>query len=164
MSAPPGTPADDAAAVALQRVLRATHAAVAAVGLVGADLSDAVPAERPAGVPAADPAAALADAAGEAHRARRERLEALLRERGAEPVAAAPAYRAEPPVTDRAGALALAPRVEDDVVAAALRGVAGAAAVRPELLDAAREAAGLSVRWRLLAGPPADATRAFPPA
>lgn len=66
----------------LQTTLAAEHAALYVLGALGAQTSQS-----------ASPAlfAALTDAY-EAHRARRDQLDRWLRDRGAEPVAAAPAY------------------------------------------------------------------------
>ena len=92
----------------LSGLLEATHAAVYGYGVLGARLDAAT---RPA-----------AQAAVSAHRARRDRLAAQLREAGAEPPEPAVAY--EVAVTGQADALALAVRLEE----------------------------GLSVRWRDLVG------------
>jgi hypothetical protein len=88
---------------ALQRVLAAEHAAVYGYGLVGGRL---------AGL---DQAAATASFV--AHESRRDAVSRLLRDRGAVPVAALPAYRPATPVVGRVSALRLAMLLEEGCAA-----------------------------------------------
>jgi Domain of unknown function (DUF4439) len=103
--ATPG-PRSALATAALQSALAAEHAAVYGYGVVGANLTGS------------RQAAAMADWV--AHQVARDTLEAMLRSRGAQPVAAAAAYRL--PVTVRTGgqAVSLAVFLEDRVAAAYL--------------------------------------------
>ena len=91
---------------ALQAALSAEHAAVYGYGVVGAHLTGA----------------ALAAATGDwiAHQVARDGLEARLRSAGAQPVAAAVAYRLPHPVHGPAQAKSLAVILEDRVSAAYL--------------------------------------------
>jgi len=100
------SPASLATTAALQAALAAEHAAVYGYGVVGANLTGS------------RQAAAMADWV--AHQVARDTLEAMLRSRGAQPVAAAAAYRL--PVTVRTGAQAvsLAVFLEDRVATAYL--------------------------------------------
>src|SRR5437899_2400678 len=91
------------AEAAAQKVLAGEHAAVYVYAVVAARMSGTV--------------RTLAAAAYDAHRARRSRLETLLRDAGAEPVAAEPAYDLGALVTTEAIAKALAARVENGVAA-----------------------------------------------
>jgi hypothetical protein len=84
--------------------LAAEHASVYGYGVVGAHL--------------AGPAQQLARTAFDAHRSRRDRLIALIKDLGADPVAAAPAYTLPEPVTDAASAKRLAAHLELGVAAA----------------------------------------------
>jgi len=104
--AAPGPRSALATTAALQSALAAEHAAVYGYGIVGANLTG----NRQA--------AAMTDWV--AHQVARDTLEAMLRSRGAQPVAAAAAYRL--PVTVRTGAQAvsLAVFLEDRVATAYL--------------------------------------------
>ena len=108
MSSPaaPGPRSALATTAALQSALAAEHAAVYGYGVVGANLTGS------------RQAAAMADWV--AHQVARDTLEAMLRSRGAEPVAAAVAYRL--PITVRTGgqAVSLAVFLEDRVATAYL--------------------------------------------
>ena len=108
MSSPaaPGPRSALATTAALQSALAAEHAAVYGYGIVGANLTGS------------RQAAAMADWV--AHQVARDTLEAMLRSRGAQPVAAAAAYRL--PVTVRTGgqAVSLAVFLEDRVATAYL--------------------------------------------
>jgi hypothetical protein len=120
---------------ALQKVLAGEHAVIYGYGVAGARLSGG--------------ARDRARAAFAAHRTRRDELLALIRARGADPVAAAAAYSLPQPVTTPRDAVVLATLLEErlaalyaDAVAALeddLRRVAVAG-----LRDAAVRAAG----WR----------------
>lgn len=83
---------------AAQAALAGEHACVYGYGVVGAHLPDGGPAAL----------AALA-----AHRDRRDALMVLIREAGADPVAAEPGYALPSPVTDGATARALAVLLEE---------------------------------------------------
>jgi len=104
--AAPGPRSALATTAALQSALAAEHAAVYGYGVVGANLTGS------------RQAAAMADWV--AHQVARDTLEAMLRSRGAQPVAAAAAYRL--PVTVRTGgqAVSLAVFLEDRVATAYL--------------------------------------------
>jgi hypothetical protein len=104
--AAPGPRSALATTAALQSALAAEHAAVYGYGVVGANLTGS------------RQAAAMADWV--AHQVARDTLEAMLRSRGAEPVAAAVAYRL--PITVRTGgqAVSLAVFLEDRVATAYL--------------------------------------------
>jgi hypothetical protein len=91
------------AQAAAQKVLAGEHAAVYAYGVVAARTSGAM--------------RTLAAAAYDAHRARRSRLETLLRDAGTQPVTSEPAYDLGALVTTEAIARALAARVENGVAA-----------------------------------------------
>ena len=82
----------------LARALQAEHAAIFAYGTIGARLDGA--------------SVDLARRAETTHRARRDRLQLLLRARSAEAPAAEPGYALPFPVTDRISALRLAVAVE----------------------------------------------------
>jgi hypothetical protein len=125
---------------ALQRALAADHAAVWALALVTAFLP-------------ADLAGAVAEAST-AHRARRDTVDRLLRDRGAVPSAPEAAYTTPTPVTDRASALALLITAESDT-AAAWRSTlerTDDTAVRALAMDALVDAAVRATRWRRAAG------------
>lgn len=120
---------------ALQRALAAEHTAVFGYGLVGADLED--------------DALQRAQAAHAAHRARRDRLAAILRTRGITPTPAAPAYAPAVEVSSGTEALALAVLLEERVAATYAEVVAATTGDRREL--AARALAEAAVRaagWR----------------
>jgi hypothetical protein len=104
--ATPGPRSALATTAALQSALAAEHAAVYGYGIVGANLTGS------------RQAAAMTDWV--AHQVARDTLEAMLRSRGAQPVAAAAAYRL--PVTVRTGgqAVSLAVFLEDRVATAYL--------------------------------------------
>jgi Domain of unknown function (DUF4439) len=91
---------------ALQAALAAEHAAVYGYGVVGANLSGA------------RQAAAMNDWV--AHQVARDTLEAMLRSRGAEPVAAAVAYQLPVTVRSSAQAASLAVMLEERVATAYL--------------------------------------------
>ena len=132
--------ADQETTDALQRALASEHAAVWVLQLVTAFL----PAEL---------AGQLAESAA-AHRARRETVARLLRDRAATPVAAEPAYAAPGPVTDQQSALALLVTAESDV-AAAWRAVIERTddiPVRALAMDSLLDAAVRATRWRRTAG------------
>jgi hypothetical protein len=100
----PSAPAAEISA--LQAALAAEHAAIYGYGVVGAHLTGT----------------ALATAKSDwiAHQLARDSLEAILRSAGAQPVAAAAAYRLPHPVRGRAAAMALAVTLEDRVTTAYL--------------------------------------------
>jgi Domain of unknown function (DUF4439) len=117
---------------ALQSALAAEHAAVYGYGVVGANLSGS------------RQATAMTDWV--AHQVARDTLEAMLRSRGAQPVAAAVAYRLPVTVRTPGQAASLAVVLEDRVATAYLGLVAlsspsirqfGAVAVRAAALRAA---------------------------
>lgn len=88
---------------ALQETLAAEHAAVHVYAVLGgrvSALSDPVTAER-------------LRSAYEAHRARRDHLRAVIADLGAQPVAAAPAYRVAARTRDAAELLRVARVIED---------------------------------------------------
>ena len=120
---------------ALRRTLGAEHAAIYGYGVVGARLTGA--------------GAAAALAAYDAHRARRDRLVALLARAGGEPVPAEPAYALPSPVTDAAAAVRLAGNLELGVAACYADLVAaGADALRALAATALQEAAVRAASWR----------------
>ena len=108
MSSPaaPGPRSALATTAALQSALAAEHAAVYGYGIVGANLTG----NRQA--------AAMTDWV--AHQVARDTLEAMLRSRGAEPVAAAVAYRLPVTVRTPGQAASLAVFLEDRVATAYL--------------------------------------------
>jgi hypothetical protein len=124
---------------ALQRALGTEHAAVWALELVTAFLP-------------ADLTAAVAESLS-THRARRDTASRLLRDRGATPVVAEPAYVA-PAVGDQASALALLVVVETDCAAAWRSAIERTddAAVRSTAVEALTDAAVRGTRWRRSAG------------
>jgi hypothetical protein len=124
---------------ALQRALAAEHAAVWVCRLVTAFL----PAEL---------ATPLAEASA-AHRGRRDATARLVRDHGATPVAAAPAYSAAP-VRDAGSALALLVTAEADVAGAWRSAVERTddAVVRQLAADSLTDAAVRATRWRRAAG------------
>ena len=132
---PPPTSPAPAVVDALQVALAGEHAITYAYGVLGARL--------------AGPARERARRAYDAHRAVRDRLDALVREHGGQPVVAAAAYELPFAVRTEADARRLAGRVEErtaapyaDLVAAATGPVRRFAATA--LRDAAVRAAG----WR----------------
>jgi hypothetical protein len=141
----PASPAPSPAAEpdtidAVQRALTTEHAVVWALQLVTAFLP-------------ADLGAPLAEATT-THRARRDTVGRLLRDRGAVPVTPEPAYTSPNPVTDQASALALLVTAESDA-AAVWRSVVERTddtAVRALALDSLVDAAVRATRWRRAAG------------
>jgi hypothetical protein len=102
---------DQASAVrALQAALAAEHAAVYGYGVAGAHLSGA--------------AQTTATSDWLTHQRARDTLEEMIRQRGAQPVAAAAAYRLPAPVSSAAAAMSLAVLLENRVAAAYLGVVA----------------------------------------
>jgi len=147
----PAAPA--AAAGALQAALAAEHAAVYGYGVAGAHLSGA------------KQKAAARD--WEIHQAARDTLAAMITALGAQPVAAAPAYRLPFPVHGRRAAVMLAAFLEDRVAAAYL-GVVALSEPRLRMFGArALESAALRAagwRGRALAFPGLEAPAPSPPA
>ncbi|POX43635.1 DUF4439 domain-containing protein [Streptomyces sp. Ru71] len=120
---------------ALQAALAAEHAAVYGYGVVGGRIGEARRAE--------------ARAAYDAHRARRDALAREVRERGAQPVAAAVAYALPFPVPDSATAVRLAADLEERVAGVYSDLVrASEGQRRRDAAGAVREAAVRAVRWR----------------
>jgi hypothetical protein len=101
---------------ALQAALAGEHAALYGVGLAGGKLRST--------------RAAAVEDAFETHRARRDRLSALLVAAGETPVAAEPAYALPRPVTNAATAISLVLVIEQRI-----------AAVYGDLVEAAEDAA-----------------------
>lgn len=134
---------------ALQRVLAAEHAAVWGYGEVGGHLPRA---EQPA-----------ASAADLAHRARRDRVTALLLATGATPVAAAPAYDLPFVVSGPPAARRLAVHLEEGVAATwyALLEADAEPQVRRLSVAALTDAATRGLQWRLTV-PGDPSTVAFP--
>lgn len=150
MTSPADRPAPDAGTIAaLQAALAAEHAAVWAYGVVAAYL----PAQRSAAVAGAVTA----------HRARRDALERLLSDAGAEPVAAEPGYRVPGPVDGADGALRLAVTAETDTAQTWRATIERSTLpeVRATALDALTGAAVRAARWRAAAGE-RPVTVAFP--
>ncbi|WHT17929.1 ferritin-like domain-containing protein [Crossiella sp. CA-258035] len=128
------------ALAALQRALAAEHAADWAYGLATAFVKDAQQ-------------NALRDGATQ-HRARRDATERLLRDVGATPVPAEPAYAPPQPVTDQPTAITLLVTAETDT-AGAWRAVLERttdANLRRTSLDALTSAAVRATRWRKAGG------------
>lgn len=120
---------------ALQAALAGEHAAGYGYGVVGAWLAGA---DR-----------AAARAAYDAHVARRDRLQALLRDRGADPVAASPAYALPYPVGDAASARRLGLHLEEGTGAAYADLVAAAQGdLRRFAALALRDTALRALGWR----------------
>lgn len=139
--APTTTPRVDADAREPMRVaLGAAHAACWAYGLAGAFLGDAADAVVNAG---------LTD-----HRARRDATDRLLRDAGADPVAAEPSYTPPTPVTDKVTAARLLVNAETDVAAAwhSVLEHTDDQGLRTTALDNLTAAAVRAVRWRAEAG------------
>jgi hypothetical protein len=138
----PGAPVD--VVDALQQALRAEHAAVYGYGIVGALLRGT--------------SRESARTAWDLHRARRDDLTARLNALGADPAAAAPAYRLPARVTSARTAAKVAAALEDDAVTA-YTGLAGSgdAALRTFAARAMQEAMERAVRWRGRSGPPESA-------
>ncbi|UQA92786.1 ferritin-like domain-containing protein [Streptomyces halobius] len=120
---------------AVQAALAAEHAAVYGYGVVGGRIADARRKE--------------AQAAYDAHRARRDALHRTVRDLGGRPEAAAAAYELPFPVPDTAAAARLAAELEERLAAVYADLVrAGGKERRREAAAALREAAVRSVRWR----------------
>jgi hypothetical protein len=133
---------------ALQAALAGEHAAVWARELAGGVLA------------ATDPGAAeAARAAVAAHRARRDALAELLVRRGAEPVAARPAYGLPFPLADAAAAQRLAATVEDRL-AAVYADLVAASTGQPRAVGAAGLLAAATAT--IAAGGPAAAFPGLP--
>ena len=135
---------------ALQGLLAAEHAAAWGWGVAGAHLRD--------------DGRALAREAVTAHLARRDRLRALLWDRGAEPVAAAAAYELPEDVDSPAAALRLALALEEGTAAAQARALSllEPAALRAALVSALTAAAVRATRVRALLDPAGPLTVPFP--
>ena len=131
-----------AAAAALQAALAAENAAIYGCGVAGAHLTGGQ--------------LNAVTRAWNAHRARRDQLEAMLRARGAAPHAAFPSYQLPHPVNGPRDAVSLALLIEERVTAAYLGLVA---LPGPALRDfgalAMQESAVRAAGWR-------GATIAFP--
>jgi Domain of unknown function (DUF4439) len=127
---------DQASAVrALQAALAAEHAAVYGYGVAGAHLSGA--------------AQATATSYWLTHQRARDTLEEMLRQRGAQPVAASAAYRLPAPVGSPAAAMSLAVLLENRVAAAYLGVVAvSSPALRQFGADKVAAAAARGAFWR----------------
>jgi hypothetical protein len=125
---------------ALRDALAAEHAAVWGYGVVGAALP-------------ADGRAAAVDGE-QAHRDVRDRLTALVEDRGADPVPAQAGYELPFPVLSEVDAAALGVVVEEGVSAAhvALLDAAGDADARRLAVDALQAAEVRAVGWRTAAG------------
>jgi hypothetical protein len=119
---------------ALQAALRAEHAAVYGYGVVGGRIQQARRAE--------------AQAAYDAHRARRDELARTVRDLGGTPDAAAAAYALPFHVTDSAAAVRLAAELEERVAGVYADLVRASTGERRGLAAGAlREAAVRAVRW-----------------
>ncbi|MFJ9418246.1 ferritin-like domain-containing protein [Streptomyces sp. NPDC101227] len=127
--------ADERELAAVQAALAAEYAAVYGYGVVGGRISRARRSE--------------AQAAYDAHRARRDALRRGVRDLGGRPPAAAAAYELPFPVPDAAAAARLAAELEDRLAAVyadLVRAAEGAR--RMDAAAALREAAVRAVRWR----------------
>ncbi len=132
-----GKPSGDAVQ-AVQDALAAEHAAVWTYGLVSAFVQQAEQTAEGAN----------------AHRARRDATERLLRDASATPVPPAPAYLPPAPVTDSASSIAALVAVEVDACVA-WRGVLERtedADLRRTALDALTASAVRATRWRKTGG------------
>jgi hypothetical protein len=130
-----GTTTSAETVAALQAVLAAENAAIYGCGVAGAYLSggqlDAI------------------TSGWNAHRARRDQVEAMLRSRGAQPAAALPAYRLPHAVNGPGDAVSLALLIEDRVTAAYAGLVAVPdAALRTFAAAAMQDAANRAAVWR----------------
>lgn len=134
---------------ALQTWLAGEHASIYGYGVLGGRLPRSL---RPAAVAARD-----------AHRFRRDALQALLAARGLTPVAAAPAYELPAPVRQPVEALRLGAGIEERLARATFAVVAAADTtdVRRMAAGALQEQAVRATGWRSLAGV-APTTTAFP--
>lgn len=131
-TAPPKAASDEL--TALQAALRAEHAAVYGYGVVGGRIQQARRAE--------------AQAAYDAHRARRDELARAVRDLGGTPDAAAAAYALPFPVPDSAAAVRLAADLEERVAGVYADLVRASTGERRGLAAGAlREAAVRSVGW-----------------
>jgi hypothetical protein len=144
-----GAGALDAENAALGDALAAAHAAVWGYGVVGAALGEG--------------ASSTAAAAETAHRDMRDRVTAMLVERGTEPVGAKGGYALPFPVLSAVDAAALAVVLEDGVAAAWVRVLDQAAerTTRELAVGALSDAEVRAVGWRT-AGGQTPVTRAFP--
>ncbi len=144
-----GTGGLDAETAALGEALAAAQGAVWGYGVVGAALGEG--------------ANSTAAAAETAHRNARDRVTALLVERGTEPVGARGGYALPFPVLSQIDAAALAVVLEDGVAAAWVRVLDQAAerATRELAVVALGDAEVRAVGWRAAAGQ-TTVTRAFP--
>lgn len=135
---------------ALQGLLAVEHAATWGWEVAGAELDGA--------------GRALAREAVAAHRARRDRLQALLRDRGAEPVPASAAYALPERTDDRAAALRLGLSLEEGTADAQARALAllEAPALRAAVVPALVGAAVRASRVRALLDPDGPLTVPFP--
>jgi hypothetical protein len=135
---------------ALQGLLAAEHAAAWGWEVAGAELD---------GI-----ARALAREAVAAHRARRDRLSALLRDRGAEPAPASAAYALPEQTDDPVAALRLGLLLEEGTGAAQARALAllEAPALRAAVVSALAGAAVRAARVRALLDPDGPLTVPFP--
>ncbi|MFI5957002.1 ferritin-like domain-containing protein [Cryptosporangium sp. NPDC051539] len=133
----------------LQIALAAENAAIYAYGVIGAQLDD-------------DELVRARDA-DLAHRRQRDATADLITAEEATPSPAAPAYTLPKPVTDRAGALALAVEIETRS-AAVWRSTLGALTgdARTVALDALTDAAVRGAQWRALASPGKPPTLPWP--
>ncbi|WP_329301936.1 ferritin-like domain-containing protein [Streptomyces sp. NBC_00659] len=128
------TRTEEAELKALQAALGAEHAAVYGYGVVGARIGTARQTD--------------ARSAYDAHRARRDELTREVKDMGAAPEAASPAYVLPFPVTDTAAAIRFAAELEErvaDVYSDLVRAATGDR--RRTAAGALREAAVRAVRW-----------------
>jgi hypothetical protein len=129
------TASDPSVVRALQAALAAEHAAVYGYGVAGAYLTGT--------------AVATATADWNAHQVARDTLEEMLRQAGAQPVAAAPAYQLPHKVNGPASAAALAVLLENRVTAAYLGVVAvSEPSVRQFGARSVTTSAGRAASWR----------------
>jgi hypothetical protein len=131
---------------ALQQLLTNEHAAVYGYGIVGAHL---IRAEETS-----------ASAAFAAHENRRDAIIRLLRDNGAEPVAALPAYRPRAAVVDRRTAVLLAIALEEDCAAACtpVLSATSDATIRRTAISWLTDMAVRDQLWRATLGPTSIAT------
>jgi hypothetical protein len=145
-----GEPAPEEEVEALQGLLATEHAAAWGWEVVGARLEPG--------------SQILARTAVGAHLARRDRLSALLRDRGATPVAASAAYELPPLPPGQPAALELGLTLEEGVAAAQVRALSRleASALRSMVMSALLDATTRATRLRLTLRPRSPATVAFP--
>lgn len=150
MSRAPGGSGTGSEVDALQGLLATEHAATWGWETAGAELDG--------------PGRALAREAAAAHRARRDRLRALLRDRGAEPVPASAAYALPEETDDPAAALRLGLLLEEGTADAQARALAllEGPALRAAVVSALSGAAVRAARVRALLDPDGPVTVAFP--